>query len=141
VNCGHVQQKKGLGQTMTKNYYLAVWGVGGEISRKDAAKQYTLFATQLPSGRFNESVYRFYFELVRHYPDIEMMTDEEMESSPWACALEVGEDYVIMALLEEWYADAFPLILNLAGVHGLICYDPQKARVHLPAPSRLKAAV
>ena len=24
-----------------------------------------------------------------------------------------------------WYADAFPLILNLAGVHGLICYDPQ----------------
>jgi hypothetical protein len=64
-----------------------------------------------------------------------------MESSPWACALEVGEDYVIMALLEEWYADAFPLILNLAGVHGLICYDPQKARVHLPAPSRLKAAV
>lgn len=103
---------------MTKNYYLAVWGVGGEIYQKDAAQQrdaaqqYAPFTTQLPSGRFDEGVYRFYSELTRHYPEIEMMTDEEMESSPWACALELGEDHVIMALLEEWYADAFPLILN-----------------------------
>jgi hypothetical protein len=70
-----------------------------------------------------------------------MMTDEEMESSPWACALEVAEDHVIMALLEEWCAGAFPLILNLAGVHGLICYDPQTAKVHAPAFRRLKTAV
>ena len=70
-----------------------------------------------------------------------MMTDEEMESSPWACALEVAEDHVIMSLLKEWYADAFPLILTLAGVYGLICYDPQTAEVHVPSPRRLKAAV
>lgn len=132
---------------MTKNYYLAVWGVGGEIYQKDAAQQrdaaqqYAPFTSQLPSGRFDEGVYRFYSELTRHYPEIEMMTDEEMESSPWACALELGEDHVIMALLEEWYADAFPLILNLAGVHGLVCYDPQTAKVHIPAPRRLKTAV
>jgi hypothetical protein len=126
---------------MTKSYYLAVWGVGGEISPKKAAQQYALFATQLPSGRFNEGVYRFYCELTRHYPELEMMTDEEMESSPWACALEVAEDHVIMALLEEWCAGAFPLILNLAGGHGLICYDPQTAKVHAPAPRRLKTAV
>jgi hypothetical protein len=70
-----------------------------------------------------------------------MMTDDEMESSPWACALEFADDHVVMALLEEWYADAFPLILNLAGVHGLTCYDPQTAKVHAPAPCRLKTAV
>jgi hypothetical protein len=68
-----------------------------------------------------------------------MMTDEEMESSPWACALEVAKDHVI--ILEEWYGDAFPLILDLAGVHGLICYDPQTTKVHVPAPRRLKTAV
>ena len=126
---------------MTKNYYLAVWGVGGEISPKEAAQQYAVFATQLPSRRFDEGVYRFYCELTRHYPELEMMTDEEMESSPWACALEVAEDHVIMAILKEWYADAFPLILDLAGVHGLICYDPQTAKVHVPARRRLKIAV
>jgi hypothetical protein len=126
---------------MTKNYYLAAWGVGGEISSKEAAQQYAVFATQLPSGRFDEGVYRFYCELTRHYPELEMMTDEEMESSPWACALEVAEDHVIMALLKEWCADTFPLILNLAGVHGLICYDPQTAKVHAPAFRRLKTAV
>ena len=126
---------------MTKNYYLAVWGVGGELSAKDAAQQYALFAAQLSSGRFDESVYRFYSELTRYYPEIEMMTGEEMESSPWACALEFAEDHVIMALLEEWYADAFPLILDLARVHGLICYDPQTAKVYIPAPRRLKIAV
>jgi hypothetical protein len=60
-----------------------------------------------------------------------------MESSPWAFALEIAEDYVIMAVLEEWYADA--LILNLAGPHGLVCYDPQTAKVHVPGPHRLKA--
>ena len=126
---------------MTKNYYLAVWDVGGEIYQKDAAQQYALFTAQLPSGRFDEDVYRFYSELTRYYPEIEMMTDEEMESSPWACALELGEDHVIMALLEEWYADAFPLILKLAALHGLICYDPQTAKVHVPARCRLKTAV
>ena len=86
-------------------------------------------------------VYRFYCQLTSHYPELEMMTDEEMESSPWACALEVAEDHVIMSLLKEWYADAFPLILTLAGVYGLICYDPQTAEVHVPSPRRLKAAV
>jgi hypothetical protein len=38
---------------MTKNYYLAVWDAGGEISPKEDAQQYALFATQLPSLRFN----------------------------------------------------------------------------------------
>ena len=126
---------------MSKNYYLAVWSVGDEISDKDAAQRYALFTTQLPSGRFNEGVYRFYCELTRYYPEIEMMTEEEMESSPWACALEVADDHVIMELLKESYADAFPLILNLARVHGLVCYDPQTAKVHVPAPRRWKAAV
>ena len=70
-----------------------------------------------------------------------MMTHEEMESSPWACALEVAKDHVIMTILEEWYGDAFPLILDLVGVHGLTCYDPQTAKVHVPAPRRLKTAV
>ena len=128
----HVERKEELGQSMTKNHYLAVWAVSDKISQKDAAQQYALFTAQLPSGRFNQGVYRFYSELTRHYPEIEMMTDEEMESNPWACGLELADDYVNMALLEEWYAGALPLILNLAGLYGLICYDPQTAKVHVP---------
>ena len=104
------------------------------IAHKDAAQRYALFATHLPSGRFDEGVYRFYTELARRYPEIEMLTDEETDSSPWVCGLELADDHVIMALVKEWYAAALPVILNLAGLHGLICYDPQTAKVHVPAP-------
>jgi hypothetical protein len=134
--------KERLRRIMTRNYYyLAAWSVDGEISYKNAAQRYALFATQLPSGRFDERVYRFYSELTRRYPEIEMTTDEKMESSPWACGLELADDHVIMALLEGWCAAAFPVILNLAESHGLVCYDPQTAKVYVPAPRCLKLAV
>jgi hypothetical protein len=33
---------------MTKNYYLAVWGVSGKLSEKDAAQQYALSQLNRP---------------------------------------------------------------------------------------------
>ena len=70
-----------------------------------------------------------------------MVTDEEVESSSWACALEVADDYMPMALLKERFADALPLILSLGGVHGSVCYDPQTAKLPVLASRRRKAAV
>jgi len=115
---------------------LAVWNSERVLSNCDAATRYSAFRAEETSSRFDEAVYRFYFSLVQHYPDTEMIAEEELDSSPWACGLDVADDHVIMALLPDRYAEAFPSILELAEAHGLVCFDPQNVKVHLPTRLR-----
>jgi hypothetical protein len=126
---------------MDKPYYLAIWKPDRRISAADAARQYSAFtggsqATDLDGSaltfcfEFVESVYHFYCELVRHFPEVEMISDQDCESSPWACTLDLSEGHIIIALIEKRVAEVMPVILNLANVHGLTCYDPQAQKVH-----------
>jgi hypothetical protein len=126
---------------MDKPYYLAVWKADRRISAADAARQYSVFtrgsqATDLDGSALNfcfefvESVYHFYSELVRRFPEVEMTSYQDCESSPWACTLDFAEGHIIIALMEERVAEVMPVILTLANVHGLICYDPQAHKVH-----------
>jgi hypothetical protein len=39
---------------------------------------------------------------------------------------------LIMALRLDRYASVFPVIMQLASHHGLVCFDPQNFKVHLP---------
>ena len=116
------------------NFYLGVWSSERELSDKDAAKRYAALAEgqDVPAG-FNGAVYAFVVELTSHYPDIDAVAEEDMDSCPWACSLDVSESHVIMALTQDNYASVFPLVLQLADRHGLVCYDPQNAKVHLPS--------
>lgn len=124
----------------SKRFYLAVWRSEKDLCVRDAAKRFAAFMAGEAGTGFDESVHRFYSDLTRRFPDIDMMTDEEMDASPWACGLDVTGNHVIMALLHDRYAEVFPLILHLADVHDLVCFDPQNANVHLPALKRMAAA-
>ena len=121
-------------QSESTNFYLGVWRSDSAISAQDAAKRYAALAEgqDVPSG-FQEAVYAFCSELTRHYPSIDMVLEEELDSCPWACALEVTDYHVIMALLPDKYPTILPLVLQLADQHGLVCFDPQNAKVHLPS--------
>ena len=116
------------------NFYLGIWSSESAPSDKDAAERYAALAAgqDVPTG-FNAAVYAFYIELTSHYLDIEMVAEEERDSCPWACALEVSGVHVIMAMRPDKYANVFPLVLQLADRHGLVCFDPQNAKVHLPS--------
>ena len=115
-----------------KNFYLAVWSAENGISDQDASRHYLAFSADDVVGKFDGAVYRFYCAITGYYPEIEMMMDEELDSSPWACGLEFSGDHVIMGLLTDWCAEVFPLILKLAEANGLVCFDPQNFKVYLP---------
>lgn len=118
---------------MGRRYYLAVWSTDRELSEGEAAAEYAAFIAEAPRlGRFNSLAYGFYNEIVRRYPDIETIPEEDLESSPWACSLEFEEDYAIVGLLPECRHSVIPVILALADAYSLVCYDPQNAKVHLP---------
>ncbi|MBZ5575972.1 MAG: hypothetical protein LAP40_05370 [Acidobacteriia bacterium] len=118
--------------------YLGLWESDHAISDKQAAKRFAelLEGRGVPS-EFNGGVYAFCADLTAHYPEIDMVPEEDLESCPWACAMESSAFHVILALRPDGYPKVFPLILQLADVHGLVCFDPQVFKVHLP--SRLKA--
>ena len=116
------------------NFYLGVWRSETTLSDKDAAKRYVALSEgqEIPKG-FDAGVYKFHAQLTDMYPDLDLIPEDEEESSPWACSLEVSSTHVIMAIQPEWYTRVFPVILQLADQHGLVCYDPQNEKVHLSA--------
>lgn len=116
------------------NFYLGVWSSENALSERDAAKRFAALTEgqDVPTG-FYASVYAFRSELTSHYPDIDMVAEEDLGSCPWACALEVSEFHVIMVLLPDKYTSILPLVLQLADQHGLVCFDPQQAKLHLPS--------
>ena len=114
-------------------YYLAVWGGGKALSDREAAKYYASLLDGEMLPEFDAGVYAFNCALTRRYPDLEMLGDEEADASPWAATPDISGGHMIVALQAGRYAEVFPLILELAHEHGLVCFDPQTTKVHLPA--------
>ncbi len=141
TNWSGQDHRTGLGSSALKPvgspYYLAVWSADRGLSEDEAATEYAAFIAEAPRlGRFNYLAYWFYNEVVRRYPDIEMIPEEDLKSSPWACSLEFSEDHVIMGLLPERRHCVVPVILALADAYSLVCYDPQSAKVYPPRLQR-----
>ena len=114
-------------------FYCAVWIDARVLSHKEAEKHYAAMLAGNTAQAFNGSVYAFLTDLTRRYPEPDELADEEIETCPWACALEVSGESVIMGLLPHRYAEVFPLIIELADKYGLVCFDPQNTVVHLPS--------
>ena len=116
-----------------KAFNCAVWIDTRDLSRKAAAKHFdALLEGKIPQ-EFDRSVYAFFTDLTRRFPEPDEFTDEEMDGCPWACALENSGESVIMALLPDRHIEVFPVILELADKYGLVCFDAQNTIVHLPS--------
>jgi len=113
---------------------LAVWHSQKAISEKEAADVYQMLyeQQQIPSVQ-HVDVYAFYNELTARYPDLDTLTDEEIEASPWACCFDRSGYHVIMFMLEQRADEVVPVILELAEMYGLVCFDAQTNKVHLPS--------
>jgi hypothetical protein len=111
----------------------AVWIDTRDLSHKAAAKHFdALLEGKIPQA-FDRSLYAFFTDLTRRFPEPDEFTDEEMDGCPWACALENSGESVIMALLPDRHVEVFPVILELADKYGLVCFDVQNTIVHLPS--------
>lgn len=124
----------------SERFYLGVWSSDTAISDREAADLYvTMSDGRYPPNEFNAEVYSFYCRLIQCYPEIDLVPENELEACPWACALDVSDSHLIMAIQPNKSYSVVPVVLELAEQHGLICFNPQSGKVHLP--SRLTSQV
>jgi hypothetical protein len=117
---------------MASPLYFAGWNCLTPISNQEAAHQYQLLKDVGSERRFDDKVYAFYSRLIGLYPEVETLSEEELDGSPWACSMEVSGSHVIMAIVLEQFEKVIPQVLALAEENGLVCFDPQAGQVYLP---------
>ena len=115
-----------------KAFNCVVWIDTRDLSHKAAAKHFDAMLERKIPQAFDRSVYAFFIDLTRRFPEPDEFTDEVMDGCPWACALENSGESVIMALLPDRHIEVFPVILELR-TSTVVCFDAQNAIVHLPS--------
>lgn len=116
------------------SYKLAIWHSERAVSDKEAADLYIkLFEQKKIPIEQHIDVYAFYNELAAYYPEIDMVAEEALDASPWSCTHDRSGAHVIVSMLDEKLAEVVPLILKLAERYGLVCFDPQTNKLHLPS--------
>jgi hypothetical protein len=121
------------------SFYLGVWHSPKAISDDEAAVRYRALSDgKSTSPEFDSQVYAFYFRLTDLYPEIDMVPEAELDTCPWDCAIDMSGGHVIMAIRAERVERLLPEVLALAEQHGLVCFDPQAGRAHLPPDLRAR---
>ncbi len=123
------------------NFYLGVWNSPTAISDEQAAALYRVLSDGVSaSSGFDARVYAFYASLTDTYPEVDLVSENRLDSCPWACAIEFSGVHAILAIRPEQAGRVVPAILALAEQHGLTCFDPQAGRVSLPPDLRARQA-
>ncbi|WP_329366440.1 hypothetical protein OG896_17285 [Streptomyces sp. NBC_00669] len=121
------------------SFDLAVWSE--ELRPSRAAAEQTL--RRLCAGEAEvvmpvEAVRGFHAALVAEFPEADGITDE---ASPWSAGLDVGDGFVLMPVQWSRAGEVATRVVELAGEHGLVCFDPQAGVVHLPPSLRAAGAL
>ncbi|WP_326949844.1 hypothetical protein OG439_14330 [Amycolatopsis sp. NBC_01307] len=115
------------------SFDLYIWRERHPITDERAAE----LCRQLGDGRDDvvdpdARVLAFRDELAGRFPDLESLSVDELESSPWAMSPDATPRRVILCMSWSRLDGAVSFVLELAGRHGLVCFDPQSQRVHNP---------
>lgn len=122
------------------SFDLGVWSEEVRPSRAAASETHRrLCAGESGAVSPAAAVSAFHAALVAEFPESsEEATDD---SSPWSAGPAVGDGFVLMAMGWGRAAEVAPRVIQLAGQHGLVCFDPQAGVVHLPPALRTSNAL
>lgn len=115
------------------SFDLCVWREQHPITAEYAAKVYA----HLMDGHDDvvepdPRVLAFRDELAGRYPDLEALSVQELESSPWNMSPDATSRRVLLCMSWSSADEAVLFILELADRLGLVCFDPQGGQVHNP---------
>ena len=94
---------------MATPHYLGVCKCLAPISDEEAAHQYRLLREVGSESRLDAEVYAFYSRLPSLYPEIDTLSEQELDDSPRACSMSSGQ--VIMAVVTEQSEKVVPQVL------------------------------
>ena len=109
------------------SFDLGVWFAEARPSRAAASETYRRLCAGEPAAVGAGGVVTgFYSALTAEFPEA------ADASSPWSAGLDVGDDWVVMAMQWGRAAEVAPRVIELAARSGLVCFDPQAGVVHVP---------
>ena len=116
------------------SFDLAVWRGETSVSDKEAADLYLKLCKQEWTPlEWHASIDAFYVELCSRYPEIDTLSDDELDRCPWSCAHDRSGQHIVMCLnYGDQLEEAALFVTRLAARHDLICFDPQGQKVYSP---------
>jgi len=76
----------------------------------------------------------FLKDLTAQYPDIDDVPAQNVDDCPWAAGLDLSEGHVVMPMVFSWAERMYPVVLDLAEKHSLVCFDPQQGKIVAAPP-------
>ena len=114
-------------------FYLAVWQADVAPTPNEALSYYQKLGEERAVSKWQPNVEAFYGDLCGRYPEIHSLDEEALDQSPWACAHDKSDGYLIMCLNDgDHLAETATFVFQLAANHGLVCFDPQGLTLSLP---------
>lgn len=117
------------------SFDLGVWYSPQSLSDAEAGECFAAFrsdggVTCRVAG--NERLAEFVDALTSRYPQIDDLADDQIDACPWNVPFDVSEAHVTIPIMWSRMTEIAPVVMELAERHGLVCYDPQSRKVHLP---------
>ena len=117
------------------SFDLDVWYSSRPLTVAEADEHYSAFrgnGNGDGQAATDERLTRFVDELTSRYPQIDDVADDEIDACPWSLAFDLSPTHVRMPVMWTRAEEIAPVVMELAERHGLVCYDPQSRKVHLP---------
>ncbi|MEA5367787.1 hypothetical protein VA596_50210 [Amycolatopsis sp., V23-08] len=113
------------------SFDLAVWHES--TTAEEAPRKYAELTTLEPEvlERHPRAV-AFHRDLTARYPELADVPADELGSCPWATAMTVAGDGVVMSMSWSCSDAVVEYIQELARRHGLVLYDPQDGTAYPP---------
>ena len=111
------------------------WRSDNSLGRKEAGEIYVrLCGGSTVSSGNSPKVSAFYDEITRRYPEIDTLSEDEVDGSPWACRLDRSGKHVLMAIVPSRAEELVEVVSVLARRYQLLCFNPQSDDVLVQAP-------
>lgn len=115
------------------SFDLAVWWEPKPITAQRAMETYRWLLGESDDSDFDvrphDAVGVFARDLISRFPKLSDLTDDELETSPWAMDPHLSSSHVLMTISWLRADEVFSLASALATEHGLVMFDPQAAGV------------
>ena len=115
------------------SYDLAVWKEMQPVTTAVATATYgRLCEGDLEAATPDPAIARFHEELLARYPPLAHLSDDELDSSPWSCSIDISDRHAIMCMSYSRAGEVLAFVQSLAAKHELILFNPQGPMVVFP---------
>ncbi|MGA3295739.1 MAG: hypothetical protein ABSE45_17375 [Candidatus Acidiferrales bacterium] len=116
------------------SFDLAVWKADDPgLTDSDAGKIFLQLCDGAHEGwPAAPEVEAFYRELTQRYPELDDLPEEEVDNCPWSARLDRSAHHVIMTVVWSRADEIRSVVLDLAGKHSLLLFDPQEGKIIRP---------